>query len=238
MTIGDSVLWDAEPALGAALSATGTVALSDHADPGWGLQNDTHLTADLAQAVGQDHPEVVLMMWSWDNGLARRDPATFRRLLGGAIDTLLAPGDGVSGIAFVQFPKVGPLDAIIDPARRQQTLASDEADRAAFDSIVSRLPARDPGRVTWLPSSAALDVHGRYSAWLPTVDGGWVRARKVDNTHFCPAGAAVFAGALTSQIRPMFHLPPAATNWANGAWTTDQSRYGPATECPDDQPPR
>ncbi len=236
MTLGDSVMWDAEPALGAALSATGVVQLSEHADPGWGLQNDTHLTADLASAVTEDHPEVVLMMWSWDNGLARRQPAEFKRLLGEAIDTILAPGDGVDGIAFVQFPKVGPLDAIIDPGQRQLVLTTDEADRAAFDAIVSTLPGRYPGRISWLPVARALEVDGRYSAWLPTVDGGWVRARKTDNTHFCPAGAAVFAAAVTSEIRPMFHLPPPASGWLEGSWTTNQSRYGPADECPDDQP--
>ncbi len=236
MTLGDSVMWDADPALGAALTATGVVQLSGHADPGWGLQNDTHLTADLASAVTEDHPEVVLMMWSWDNGLARRQPAEFKRLLGEAIDTILAPGDGVDGIAFVQFPKVGPLDAIIDPGQRQQVLATDEAGRAAFDAIVSTLPTRYPGRISWLPVAPALEVDGRYSAWLPTVDGGWVRARKTDNTHFCPAGAAVFAAAVTSEIRPMFHLPPPASGWLEGSWTTDQSRYGPADQCPDDQP--
>ncbi len=238
MTIGDSVLWDAEPALAAVLSATGAARLSGHADPGWGLTNDTRLTADLAQAVDEYHPEVVVMMWSWDNGLARRQPAEFERLLGQAIDTLLAPGDGVDGIAFAQFPRVGPLDSIIDPGQRQQALASGEAGREAFDTIVSRLPARDPGRITWLPVAQALEVGGRYSAWLPTLDGGWVRARKIDNTHLCPAGAAVLAAAVTSEIRPMFHLPPPAQGWLDGSWTANQSRFGPASDCPDDQPPK
>jgi peptidoglycan/LPS O-acetylase OafA/YrhL len=238
MTLGDSVMWDAEPALAAALTATGTVRLTPHADPGWGLRNDTHLTADLAQAVDADHPEVILVMWSWDNGLARRQPAEFERLLGEAVDTLLAPGDGVDGIAFVQFPKIGPLDAIIDPGQRQQMLTSEAADRAAFDAIVSHWPTRDPGRITWLPVAPALEVGGRYSAWLPTVDGGWLRARKTDNTHFCAPGAAVFAAAVTSDIRPMFRLPPTAPGWLDGAWTANLSRFGPASECPDDQPPR
>jgi hypothetical protein len=177
-------------------------------------------------------------MWSWDNGLALRQPAEFDRLLGGAIDTLLARGNGVDGIAFVQFPQVGPLDALIDPAQREQALASDEAGRKAFDTVVSRLPARYPGRVTWLPVAPALEVDGHYSAWLPTVDGGWVRARKTDNTHFCSPGAAVFAAVVTSEIRPMFGLPPPAPSWLEGAWTSNQSRYGPANECPDDQPPK
>jgi hypothetical protein len=237
MTIGDSVMYDGEVGIEAALQATGDATVSLHGFPGWGLLNDHNFRGDLAGAVSEYHPEVVLMMWSWDNGLAKREPAQFKRLLGEAIDTILAPGDGVDGIAFVQFPKVGPLDAIIDPGQRQQVLSSDEADRAAFDAIVSTLPARDPGRISWLPVAPALEVDGRYSAWLPTVDGGWVRARKTDNTHFCPAGAAVFAAAVTSEIRPMFHLPPPSAGWLEGSWSTNQSRYGPAEQCPDDQPP-
>jgi hypothetical protein len=237
MSLGDSVMWDAEPALDAALTATGSVRLETHADPGWGLQHDTQLTTDLAQAVSSNHPEVVVMMWSWDNGLARDHPAEFDRLLGEAIDTILTPGNGVDGIAFVQFPRTGPLDAIIDPGQRRQMLGDDEAGRAAFDRIVSKLPTRYPGRVTWLPVASALDVHGAYSTWLPTVDRGWVRARKTDNTHFCPPGAAVFAAAVTSELRPMFHLPPTAPGWLDGDWRYE-FRYGPASQCPDDQPPR
>ncbi len=237
MTIGDSVMWDAEPALQAALGATGVVRVSENAYPGWGLVNDTSLTTDLAGAVSRYHPEVVLIMWSWDNGLADHDPARFDRLLGEALQTLLAPGDGVDGIAVVEFPKDGPLDAIIDPAKRQAAVASNEAGREAFDRIVSKLPARYPGRVSWLPVASSAEVNGQFSAWLPTVDGGWIRARKVDNTHFCPPGAAVYAAAITTELRPMFHLPPTAPGWAAGSWVNDESRYGPPSACPDDQPP-
>ena len=61
--------------------------------------------------------------------------------------------------------------------------------------------------------ASSLDVDGRYSTWLPTTDGGWIRARKTDNTHLCPAGAAVLGAAVTSELTPMFHLPPPAPGW-------------------------
>jgi peptidoglycan/LPS O-acetylase OafA/YrhL len=238
MTIGDSVMYDGEVGIRAALQATGVVTVSLHGFPGWGLRNDRNVTTDMAGAIAQYRPEVILMMWSWDNQWADQHPVAFTDLLTSVINVMLAPGDGVDGVAILQFPRTGPLDEILDPAtRRAQTVAA-EADRRAFDRIVATLPARYPGRVTYLPVGSSLDVHGRYSAWLPTTDGGWVRARKTDNTHLCPAGAAVLGAAVTTELRPLFHLPATAPGWINGSWTTDANRFGPAGGCPDDQPPR
>jgi peptidoglycan/LPS O-acetylase OafA/YrhL len=236
MTIGDSVMYDGEAGIRAALQATGVVKVSTHGFPGWGLLNDTHFQSDLAGAIAADHPEVILMMWSWDNAYARSHPAAYRGLLTEAVNVMLAPGDGVDGIAILQFPRVGPNDAVINPAQRQQAAAAAEANRQAFDRIVSALPAAYPGKISYLPTASALEINGRYSTWLHTVDGGWVRARKLDNTHLCPAGAAVLGAAVTEELSPMFRLPPPAPGWIDGPWTRDGARFGPAGDCPDDQP--
>ncbi len=237
MTIGDSVMYDGEVGMQAALQATGDVAVSLHGFPGWGLRNDRNVTGDMADAIAQDHPEVILMMWSWDNQYAYDHPVAFTNLLTEVINVMLTPGDGVDGVAILQFPRTGPLDEIIDPAARQAQTAAAETDRNAFDRIVSVLPRRYPGRVTYLPVAGSLDVDGRYSAWLPTTDGGWIRARKTDNTHLCPAGAAVLGAAVTTELRPLFHLPATTDGWINAGWTTDATRFGPAGDCPADQPP-
>ena len=236
MTIGDSVMVDGEAGIKAALQATGDVTVSTHGFPGWGLFNDTHFERDLAGAIALDHPEVILMMWSWDNAYAKAHPVAYRAVLTEAIDVMLAPGDGVDGIAIIQFPKIGPNDAIIDQAQRQRAQASAEANRQAFDRIVATLPAQYPGRISYLPVAPSLEVDGRYSTWLPTTDGGWIRARKTDNTHLCPAGAAVLGAAVTSELSPMFHLPPPAPGWIDAGWTKDEGRFGPPGSCPNDQP--
>jgi peptidoglycan/LPS O-acetylase OafA/YrhL len=237
MTIGDSVMYDGEVGIQAALQATGDLAVTLHGFPGWGLRNDRNVTGDMATAIAQNHPEVILMMWSWDNQYAYDHPVAFTNLLTEVINVMLAPGDGVDGVAILQFPRTGPLDEIIDPAARQAQTAAAETDRNAFDRIVASLPARYPGRLTYLPVAASLNLHGRYSAWLPTTDGGWIRARKTDNTHLCPAGAAVLGAAVTTDLRPLLHLPATAGGWINAGWTTDATRFGPAGSCPDDQPP-
>jgi peptidoglycan/LPS O-acetylase OafA/YrhL len=237
MTIGDSVMVDGEAGIAAALQATGVVRVSPHGYPGWGFVNDPAFQHDLAGAISEDHPEVIVMMWSWDNADALARPALFRAQLTEAIDVMLAPGDGVDGIAVVQFPKIGPNDAVIDPVQRQRAAAQAEAGRRAFDRIVSTLPARYPGRITYLPVAPALEIDGRFSPWLHTNDGGWIRARKTDNVHLCPAGAAVLGAAVTSELSPMFHLPAPAPGWIDAGWTRDESRFGPPGACPDDQPP-
>ena len=237
MTIGDSVMYDGEVGIRAALQATGVVDVTTHGFPGWGLLNDHGFQGDLAGAVDQDHPEVILMMWSWDNQYAHDHPAAFEQLLTEAINVMLAPGEGVDGIAILQFPKTGPLDQIIDPAVRQSERVGAETNRQAFDRIVSSLPSRYPGKVTYLPVASSLEVDGRYSAWLPTTGGGWIRARRTDNTHLCPAGAAVLGAAVTSELTPMFRLPPPAPGWINAGWTADQARFGSQGGCPNDQPP-
>jgi hypothetical protein len=238
MTIGDSVMYDGEVGIRAALQATGDVTVRLHGFPGWGLLNDPGFRSDLAGAVAQDRPEVVLMMWSWDNQYARLHPVAYRQLLDQALGVLLAPGDGVDGVAIIQFPRTGPLDAIIDPTVRRQEVVAAEANRQAFDRIAASLPVSAPGRVTYLPTASALEIGGRYSTWLPTTDGGWIRARKTDDTHLCPAGAAVLGAAVTSELTPMFHLAAPAPGWIDASWTKDAARFGPPGSCPDDQPPR
>lgn len=112
------------------------------------------------------------------------------------------------------------------------------ADTLAWTHLVTAVASQYPGRVTMLPAASALDLNGKYSPWLPTVTGGWIRARKIDNTHLCPAGAAVLGAAVTDDLTPMFHLAPSASGWVNSSWTSDAARYNvPPDQCPDDQPP-
>jgi peptidoglycan/LPS O-acetylase OafA/YrhL len=238
LTIGDSVMFDAELGIKAALGATGEVTVTTHGFPGWGLINDSNFRVDLAQSIEQTHPQVILGMWSWDNAYNLAHPVAYRRLLTDAINVMLTPGNGVDGIAFLQFPVVGPLDSIIDPALRQQQLDSQNAGTRAWTRLVTSLARQYPGRVTVLPAAASLEVDGKFSPWLPTTNGGWIRARKTDNTHLCPSGAAVLGAAVTEDLTPMFNLAPPAPGWINKSWTSDAARYDdPTNECPNDQPP-
>jgi peptidoglycan/LPS O-acetylase OafA/YrhL len=237
ITIGDSVMEEAELGIAAALQATGEATVSTHSYPGWGLTTDTSFVKDLTNIVQQTHPQLIIAMWSWDNAYAEAHPKRYRALMNEFVTAMLGPPNGVDGIAFVQFPKVGDLDAIIDPGVRHDVTVLQARYTRAWTAIAQTLPQQYPGRVTYLPVASSLDVDGRFSAFLPTVSGGWIRARKTDNTHLCPAGAAVLGAAITQQLTPMFALAPPAPGWINRSWTSDTYRYKvPPGECPNDQP--
>ncbi len=238
LTLGDSVMYDAELGIRASLQATGEVTVTTHGYPGWGLLVDPKgFPQELAQTIAQTHPQVILGMWSADDPFALAHPAAYRKIITEAVQVMLTPGDGVDGVVFLQFPHVGALNTIINPAARQAHLDANVAGARAWTNIVSKLPAQFPGQVTFLYTASALDLDGQYSPWLPTTTGGWIRVRKTDNTHLCPAGAAVLGAAVTEQLSPMFHLPPPAPGWINSSWTSNSNRYDdPAGLCPNDQP--
>jgi peptidoglycan/LPS O-acetylase OafA/YrhL len=237
ITIGDSVMWDAELGISAALGATKEVTVSTHGFPGWGLINDPNYRQDLTKTIDQTHPQLILAMWSWDNAFAAAHPDAYRKIITNAINTMLTPGDGVEGIAFIQFPTVGPHGFIIDPGVREAQTELQNNQTQDWTNLVSSVATRYPGRVTVLDTASSLELNGQFSPWLPTVNGGWIRVRKTDNTHLCPSGAAVLGAAVTQQLTPMFNLPPPAPGWINSSWTSDVNRYNtPPDLCPNDQP--
>jgi hypothetical protein len=178
----------------------------------------------------------VLGTWSWDSGAAQADPAAYSRTVEQAMGILLAPGDGVDGVAIMEFPPYGPPASLVDQAKAQQALATSERDRTAWDSLMASLAAHWPGRYMFLPVASSLEVNGQYSTWLPGPAGAWSRARKTDNFHVCPTGAAALGQATLTQLTPVLNLPPPAAGWWSGSWTRNQTYNNPPGGCPDDRP--
>jgi peptidoglycan/LPS O-acetylase OafA/YrhL len=236
LVIGDSVMQDAEPGLAAALQATGVVRVIDYSGPGWGLTRSDTWRTDWPKAISQYHIDLVIGMWSWDNPQAEADPVGYAGLLNQALGVLLAPGNGVSGVAFLQFPKTGPLPFTPPSAKTAAAEAENERGREAWNAVVSGLVPLWPGRVAFLPVASSLEIHGHYATWMPVgLGGAWLRVRKIDNTHMCPAGAARLGQATLDQLTPMLGLPPPAPGWWAGAWNHDPL-YS-SDQCPNDQPP-
>ena len=76
--VGDSVMRDEGPALGAALGATGAAVVTDMSFPGWGLANDTDWRRGIPAMLGATRPAVVMASWSWDDDWLLSDPAGYR----------------------------------------------------------------------------------------------------------------------------------------------------------------
>jgi hypothetical protein len=95
----------------------------------------------------------------------------------------------------------------------------------------------------YLPVASSILWHGQFSSWLPPVDdpsapkADWVRVRRVDNVHPCPAGAARYAAAVLADVELLFGVPVSSNAWESGSWSADPVFYSPPGSCPDDHPP-
>jgi hypothetical protein len=155
---------------------------------------------------------------------------------------MLAPGNGVEGVIFTQFPTTGEL-AATNPADQAALNAGRKAGNLAWNHIAERMSKDFPGRVMYFPVADSLLLDGKYSSWLPpegdphAPKSAWLRVRKLDKVHLCPEGSARYAAAVLADMTQVFGLAPAAGDWSQGSWTTDPDFNDPPGTCPDDQPP-
>ncbi len=235
---GDSVMVDSSLGITAALQATGKVSVVvDNAFPGWGLTTDHTWPTDVSQTLAQSRPQVAIGTWSWDDAEAAGDPVGYRALLQRFIAAQLAPPDGVGLVVLLQFPAPGPTDSITDTTARERAWLKQTEATEAWDDAARHAVAAFPGRAAYLTTEQLFAPHGRFLTWMRTPSGTWVRARKLDNTHMCPYGAAQFGALVTQELTPMLGLAPPEAGWEFGSWTEDPRYNDPPGACPDDQPP-
>ncbi len=244
--LGDSVMHDASFGIRAALDSTGEGVVSIDTVLGFGLENAKDWPQVFPQVIRLNRPQLIVATWSWDDygpttPNALHQPVQYTRLLHRAVATLLAPGNGVEGVIFTQFPTAGPVDKAADPqahvAYRERFLGN-----IAWNRIAESMTRQFPGRVMYLPMASSVLWHGKYSTWLPagndphTPLDQWIRVRKLDNVHLCAEGAARYAQALLTDMTALFKLAPADPAWVQGTWTGDSDYNDPPGACPDDHP--
>ena len=212
--------------------------VADSAFGGWGLSTDHTWATDLPRIISQYHPEIVIGTWSWDDQLAQQDPHAYLAELVQALRTILTPGDGVDLVVLLQFPQVGPNPYVIDPAAPGHRLGTDQRPPDRLERHRQRggavLPG--PGAVPADRSALRSSMTGTSPGTGPPT-GSWIRARKLDNTHMCPYGAAELGSLVVSDLTPVLGLPPMAPGWELGSWVHDANFDDPPGACPDDQPP-
>jgi peptidoglycan/LPS O-acetylase OafA/YrhL len=238
---GDSVLNDASPGVTAAFDATGDAkVVANTTFPGWSFAHDPQWPSEWEQVIASDHPQVVMATWSWDDQLARSDPTGYEAFLRRALDVVMTPGDGVKLLVLLQFPETGPPASayngqpVADPTVAWESQA---ALARSWNAVAARVVSSWPGHAVFLTTSSLFDPDGRYLAWFKTPTGSWLRARKIDNVHFCPYGAATFGAYLVTAMTPVLHLGPEHPGWETGAWADDPRYDDPPGACPDDHPP-
>jgi hypothetical protein len=236
--LGDSVMADSAPGVTAALQATGDVqVVADSAFGGWGLSTDRTWATDLPRIIGQYHPEIVIGTWSWDDQLAQTDPHAYLDELVGALRTILTPGDGVDLVVLLQFPQVGPNPYVVNPLTQAGAWTTQNARQVAWNTVAREAVAMFPGQALYLQTDQLFAPHDRFFAWTRTPTGAWIRARKLDNTHMCPYGAAQLGSLIVDDLTPMLGLAAMTPGWELGSWIHDANFNDPPGACPDDQPP-
>jgi len=235
---GDSVMQDSSLGIIAALEATGEVTLAVNSTfPGWGLSTLHTWPSWVSQNLAHYHPQIAIGSWSWDDPEAESDPVAYRALLTSFVRAMLAPADGVDVVVLLQFPQAGPDTSITDPVVRQQTWVRQTRQQDAWNAVARQVVTAFPGHALYLTTEQLFAPDGRFLTWMRTPQDTWVRARKLDNTHMCPYGAAQFGAFLTADLTPYLHLRAMTPGWEYGSWTLDPRYNDPPGACPDDQPP-
>ncbi len=229
---------DSSPGITAALQATGDVSVAvNSAFPGWGLTVEHSWLSGVQETLAHNSIQIAMGMWSWDDEQAQADPAGYRALLTRYVDALLAPPDGVKLVLLLQFPQVGPNDMITDPVAREQEWKLHTAATNAWNDAARQVVAAFPGRALYLTTQQLFAPGGRFLTWMRTPAGSWVRARKLDNIHMCPYGAAQFGALVTEELTPILNLAALKPGWEFASWTRDPRYNDPPGACPNDQPP-
>ena len=137
----------------------------------------------------------------------------------------------------MEFPQSGPNTAIADHSAR----AADWLDRAqaqhAWNAVAQTVVKEFPRHAVYLTTGQVFAPGGRFLTWFRTSDGRWLRARKLDNAHLCPYGAAEWGALIIADLTPALHLPSMKAGWELGSWTRDPRYNDPPGASPDDQPP-
>jgi peptidoglycan/LPS O-acetylase OafA/YrhL len=247
MVVGDSVMHDASYGITAALQSTGEAVVSTRTIDGFGLTTATNWPTSLPTLIRDARPQVILASWSWDQygpttPNALRQPAQYTQLLQRAVATMLAPGDGVEGVIFTEFPQSGIIPA---PSPALQAAYNKErwGGVVAWNGIAESMTKDFPGRVMYFPLASSVLLNGKFSPWLPpeghphAPSSQWIRVRRLDKVHLCPEGSARYGAALLADMTEVFGLTPASADWSQGSWTSDPNFNNPPGDCPADHPP-
>ena len=233
--VGDSMFAIADPGIVAALDATGEVKARDFGFPGFGITSDPGWRGYVRHAVRATHADLVLYTTNWDGRAALRHPVAYHAALSELVS--VARAAGAAGVVFVQYPMTWPLEDL-----SQTALAIDAAKVAAFNAAVAAMPASRPGEAMYFPVAAGVELHGRFSPWIPpprdpnAPRASWDRVRRVDGVHLCPPGIVLYAAPIAADVSSAWGTPAPRRGWWVGGWQRSSVVVSGDQSCPADHP--
>jgi peptidoglycan/LPS O-acetylase OafA/YrhL/lysophospholipase L1-like esterase len=206
--LGDSIAYDQQPAIEAAVRAAG-LAFEGRAFPAQGVLSErADSWPEYVDVISSFKPDLVIYQLSvWDLGPVDQQRAAYQRLVE------LVRGTR-SSLLFLGMPPF----AVMDP---KSTLPQ-------LPAIVEALAAADPGTVRFLPVSGAWGA-----TYAQDLEKDGVPERKPDGVHMCPSGAARIAAWLVEQLAVAYDgvRPAPVRSWVSGPWTTDERFRSPVGIC-------
>ncbi|MEM9519846.1 MAG: acyltransferase [Actinomycetota bacterium] len=226
LLVGDSYLFDVEPAIDAAFAEVAEIDIRRGARFGFAATDDDALDL-LAAARAEHQPDVVVTMWArfdqgWleDRGLTAEanDELEARfveafEVLGGATETSAGAQVVVVGLA-------PSLTAGID------RLPVDRTINDVFQRAASALDY-----VSYLDPDPVVAPNGEPERWI-IVDGAELLVRKADVSHYCADGAARWGQSIGVVLEQLTGVAPAdPTDWWAGEWRDDPRYDDPVGAC-------
>lgn len=223
--LGDSILYDAEPAIVANLSSTGVVALADRTAPGFNLGHGLGFNADedfnwrvvTRNAIDETRPEVIV---AWlgiidSDGivLGKQTPEAFATALREALTMMTAGNTKV--VMYGVLPSVSAAGKPTAAAMGRGT-----------DAVMSNLANEFAGKVQFVDTTYLLSPTG---AAIYVMDGQ--RVRKLDLIHICPDGAVRIAIAVHDVLALSWPVPAPTPGWNTGAWRLAPRYDDPPGAC-------
>ena len=217
-TIGDSVAFDGDPGIRAALEATGAARVDTRSFGGVGLLRPGF--DDYLDDILDGGPEVVVVMlggWDLDGLLA--DPASYGRRLDDVADRIAGRG---ATVLWLGMPPAPPHEEI-------------EAARRVANGQFAALAGRRSD-VHYLDTGLALGgPGGGFTRFRIGLGGRVVQVRKVrggrDDGHLCPGGAALLGDLVLGAVRAAHDIGDPSERWWEDAWTSDARYDDPSGGC-------
>lgn len=222
--VGDSVLYDAAPAIAADLASTGVVRTMDRTTPGFNFGHGLTIAAAtldwralVRDMMKETDPEVIITSFGSvdSSGISRglQTPQDFADSLREAL-TMMTAGS-------TKVIMLGILPSVEDAGRPNVRPMNRDA-----NPIMEHLTAEFAGKVEYYDTELLLSPEGRA---VYSVDGR--RVRKLDLIHICPDGAALIAEAIHSTLALSWPVPAAASDWRAGPWRTAARYDDPPGAC-------
>ncbi len=216
LLVGDSYLFDAEPAIVAAFDTVPEIDIrTGGARFGFAITDDESLGI-LNELRSLHQPDVVITMWArfdaaWlvDRGNTQEAVADLTAVMTEAFNVLSADGAAIVTIGLAPSLTTG-----IDRVPVDRTI--NEVFIAAADGTA--------GEAVYLDPDPVVAPRGKPERWI-VVDGNALLVRKADVSHYCGDGAARWGLALGELFETMASIPPVnPATWWNGDWR-DEPRY-------------